>query len=186
MPNLPWAQRAQGGRGAYLRVMTALAAAAMALIFLIAILQVFCRYFLGAPLVWAEELARFILIWICFFFAGVAFARGEMVAIDLLTSVLRPRARALVMVPAYLVVVGFLAIIVYHGTIYATQNYIQTLPGIDQLVKSLTGSEAGLSIFWMYVSVPIGCTLLGLHMLAAAARVAREAFDRSARDGAGA
>lgn len=160
----------------YFRAVRALAATTIALIFIITVLGVFYRYFLNNPLVWAEELSRALLVWMCFVFAGAAFQRGEMVAVNILTDAVSRRLRALIMVPAYLAVVGFLAILIYQGWRYAGQNVIQTMPGIDVAWLALTGSDAGVSIYWLYISLPLGCALLAVHILLAAARLTLDAL----------
>jgi TRAP-type C4-dicarboxylate transport system permease small subunit len=112
----------------------------------------------------------------CFLFAGAAFQRGEMVAVDMFTRSLGRRTRALVLVPAYLATIAFLAMLVYYGWRYAFQNLIQTMPGVDVLWESLTGLDTGVSIFWMYVSVPIGGALLAVHILLTTIRIGAEAI----------
>lgn len=159
----------------YFLVVKAAAAATMAVIFAITIAGVFFRYFLNDPLVWSEELARALLVWMCFMFAGAAFHRGEMVAVQMLTERVTPRIRALIMVPAYLATIVFLVILIRQGFAYAGQNVIQTMPGIDAMWRSLTGSDDGVSIYWMYIALPLGCILLALHIAIAVVRLALEA-----------
>jgi TRAP-type C4-dicarboxylate transport system permease small subunit len=55
-------------------------------IFVIMVLQVTCRYALGSPLVWSEELARYLYIWTCFLGAPLALRRGNHIAITLIVD----------------------------------------------------------------------------------------------------
>lgn len=50
----------------------------------IALLQVFCRYVLGAALAWPEEAARYLFVWFVFVGAAMVTRRGEHITIDLL------------------------------------------------------------------------------------------------------
>jgi TRAP-type C4-dicarboxylate transport system permease small subunit len=43
----------------------------------IILLQVFCRYFLGAPLIWPEELATILSIWLTFIGAGYVYKKNR-------------------------------------------------------------------------------------------------------------
>jgi len=133
------------------------------------VLQVFCRYVLGSSLIWAEEICRYLLVWMTFLFAGAAFQRGEMVGFEFLVRRLPPHAKAWLLAPAYLVCVAFLGVIAWYGWIFAEQNSSQAIPAADFIAQSLFGRDSGISIFWIYVSVPLGCVLLAVHMLARSA-----------------
>jgi TRAP-type C4-dicarboxylate transport system permease small subunit len=141
--------------------------------------QVFCRYVLSSPLIWAEEVCRYLLIWMCFLFAGAAFQRGEMAVIELVTAALPRRVRALVMVPAYIITAGFLGVLVYYGWGYAQQNRDQAIVGVDFLWQSLTGRDSGMSMAWVYLAVPVGCGILALHFLVSAGRLTVETLTRT-------
>lgn len=160
----------------YMRLVAALAATMMAAMIVITSVQVFYRYVLSSPIIWAEEICRYLLIWMCFLFAGAAFQRGEMAAIELLTSALPRRLRALVMVPAYVITTGFLGVLVYYGWSYAEENRVQAIPAVDFIWHSLVGRDSGVSIFWVYLAVPVGCAILAVHFLASAVRMATEAL----------
>ena len=53
----------------------------LAAIFVILILQIAFRYVLNAPLVWPEEAARYLYIWVCYLGAAVALRRGSHIVI---------------------------------------------------------------------------------------------------------
>lgn len=158
----------------YVRVMEAVAVLAMSLIIAILTTQVVYRYFLSGSLIWAEELSRCLLVWICFLFAGIAYERGEMATIDFVTRTLPPRWQAVVMLPALSGALLFLCVLIYFSAIYSTQNRMQILPGVSVLWRNLTGSTSGFSIFWVYISIPIGLGILFLHMLGTMIRLLRQ------------
>jgi TRAP-type C4-dicarboxylate transport system permease small subunit len=159
----------------YVRAMQAAAAFAMGLIVVILTAQVFYRYFLSGSLIWAEELSRCLLVWTCFLFAGIAYQRGEMASVDLVTRKLPPGLRTLFMVPALVAAMAFIAVLAWQGALYANQNHMQILPGVSMLWRKLTGSTGGFSIFWVYISIPIGLGILFLHMLSTLVRLLRDA-----------
>lgn len=159
----------------YAHVMQCAAAAAMGLIVVILTAQVFYRYFLSGSLIWAEELSRCLLVWTCFLFAGIAYQRGEMASVDFVTRKLPLPLRTFLMVLALVVAMVFIAVVGSYGAIYANQNRMQILPGVSVLWRKLSGSAGGFSIFWVYISIPIGLGILCMHMLGTVVRLLREA-----------
>ena len=150
----------------YAILIASLAAATVAASIVIMSLQVFYRYFLSSSLIWAEEMCRYLLVWMTFLFAGMAFQRGEMIGFEFLVRRLPPRAKPWVLAPAYVVSAAFLAVIAWYGWQFAEQNSRQAIPAADFIWQSIAGRDSGLSIFWVYLSVPVGCVLLALHLLA--------------------
>lgn len=155
----------------YVRLMQAAAAAAIGAIVAILTAQIVYRYFLSGSLIWAEELSRCLLVWTCFLFAGIAYQRGEMASVDLVTRALPPLLRLMVMLPALLGALLFLGVLIFHSVGYAGQNRMQILPGVSVLWRSITGSADGFSIFWVYISIPIGLGILFLHILGTIVRL---------------
>ena len=153
-----------GVAGWYNRILNALAGGLMALIVAIMVVQVFARYVLNDSLIWAEELCRYLLIWITFLFIGVAFQRGEFIAVDILTANLTPRRRFVLKAVVTVPVLIFLWLMVTNGYAYATRFAAQNIPAIDFIWTSLTGEAARVPIVWVYASVPVGSFLLLVHM----------------------
>lgn len=140
--------------------------AGMAVIVVVMIVQVVMRYVFNASLIWAEELCRYILVWMTFLLVGVAFHRGELVAVELVTGALPPKARLALKILVTIPVIVFLAFIVFFGWRFASRMGIQTIPAIDFIWSALGGKEeAEVSVFWIYISAPVGCALLIAHML---------------------
>ena len=151
----------------YVSLIRTLAGLCMGLIVVIMLAQVFYRYILGDSLIWAEELCRYLLIWQTFLVLGLAFSRGEFVALDFIPVLLNPRwqwiLRAVMAVPILL----FLAAMAWYGWDFASRFHRQTIPALDFIWTALTGEALGLSIFYVYVSVTVGMVLLSLHVVAA-------------------
>jgi TRAP-type C4-dicarboxylate transport system permease small subunit len=55
--------------------------------------QVFCRYVLNSPLVWAEEIARLFFVWVSFVAVVVAVKRKANISIDIFLVKLPVRTR---------------------------------------------------------------------------------------------
>ena len=87
----------------------------MAIITLDVLWGVFTRYALGHQAGWTEELARFLLIWIGML--GAAWASGQKMhlSIDLLSSKIRPKSRARLVVFINLLIAGFALTVMVVG-----------------------------------------------------------------------
>jgi TRAP-type C4-dicarboxylate transport system permease small subunit len=160
----------------FLATIEAIGGIGMLVIVVVIAMQVVMRYVFNASLIWAEELCRYILVWMTFLLIGVAFHRGELVAIDLVTGALPPRWRFAVKLMATIPVLIFLGILVFYGFRFASRMGIQTLPAIDFIYSAITRSDdtADVSVFWLYASVPAGCALLFAHILVSLVLEARD------------
>ncbi|GHG79650.1 TRAP transporter small permease [Pseudodonghicola xiamenensis] len=152
--------------GAYVHVIRFLAGLCMALIVGIMIAQVFARYVIGDSLIWAEELCRYLLVWQTFLVLGLAYSRGEFVALDFLPAALPPRGRWLLRAVMAVPILGFLGLMAWHGYDFASRFGNQTIPALDFIWTALRGEELGLSIRYVYISVTVGLSLMALHVIA--------------------
>ncbi|MGL4289910.1 MAG: TRAP transporter small permease [Phreatobacter sp.] len=149
----------------YTRILWAFAGLSMAAIVGIMLVQVAARYLFGASLIWAEELCRYILIWQTFLLIGIAYQQGELVALDLIgTRIPRPM-RFVIRLIVSLPVCYFLYLLIETGLVHAGRFKSQTIPAIDFIWGSLTGKPAGLPVWWVYVSVPVGSAILLAHIV---------------------
>jgi TRAP-type C4-dicarboxylate transport system permease small subunit len=127
--------------------------------------QVVMRYGFNASLIWAEELCRYILIWQTFLFVGLAYQKGELVAVEIIPLMLRPGWRLALKSVAAIPIIVFLWLMVANGYDYAGRLQSQTIPALDFISTALGGEELGVSIWWVYISVSVGSALLALHVI---------------------
>ncbi|WP_158275550.1 TRAP transporter small permease [Maritimibacter sp. 55A14] len=138
----------------------------MALIVGIMVVQVFARYVMGDSLIWAEELCRYLLIWQTFLVLGMAYSRGELVALDFLPSALPPRGQWILRAAMSVPILAFLGLLSWYGFDFSSRFDNQTIPALDFIWSALTGNALGLSIRYIYVSVTVGFVLMALHVIA--------------------
>ncbi len=150
----------------YVRLIEILAGVSMAVILVVMVSQVTARYVFESSLIWAEELCRYLLIWQTFLLLGLAFQRGHFVVLDILPYMLSHRARLILKAVTVIPILVFLVVIVINGWDYASRFDRQIIPAADFIWTALFGENIGLSVKWVYISVPIGCTLLILHVIA--------------------
>lgn len=136
----------------YVRVIETTGILAMALVAVLAILQVWFRYVVGASLSWSEELMRHTTVWLAFLLAGLAYTRGEMMGFTLLRDMLPPPLRAAVRLAVRVIIVAFLLIVAWYGYDF-TRRTATDLAVAMQLPMGLFHS-----------AVPVGCVLLAIHV----------------------
>lgn len=152
--------------GLYMSAVRHALAATMAVLLAIMMLQVVFRYGLNSSLIWAEEICRYLLIWASFFACGIAYARGEIAAILLIDRLLPPRAALLVSLLRNALVLVLLGVLVHYGWRYAVLSGTQPVPAIGFLLTDLFDATrpSPITVFWVYVSLPVGMALLGMHV----------------------
>jgi TRAP-type C4-dicarboxylate transport system permease small subunit len=112
--------------------------------------NVVCRYFLDASLAWYEEVSRFLLIWIVFLGAVIAYIKGDHLGIDVLLTFLPPRARQVVVVVADLLVIVALAIMLQGGLEMA----------IDSFQSGWVAASVPIPYGYVYVVGPVSAGLM--------------------------
>jgi TRAP-type C4-dicarboxylate transport system permease small subunit len=117
--------------------------------------NVVCRYFLDASLAWYEEVSRFLLIWIVFLGAVIAFIKGDHLGIDVIFLVLRPRHQRMVTVVADALVLVALAIMIQGGWEMA----------IDSLESGWVASSVPIPYGWVYMVGPVSAALMFVQCL---------------------
>ncbi len=115
---------------------------------LILLWGVFSRYVLNLAVAWVEELAVYFMIWLVFL--GISIAASERAHIGMLfvRDSLPAPIRKYVILLTNLIMIGFLVVVAYEGTILA----ITVIPQKSAALR--------LSFFWPYMSIPVGAGLM--------------------------
>ncbi len=141
---LDWACRA-------LRLLTEVPAALLVVAEVVILLMgVTSRYLLHAPLVWSDELASILFLWLAMLGSIIAFQRGEHMRMTAVVGRLAPRARALLDMVAVAAAIAFLAFVVHPALEFAQDEVFVTTPAM------------GLPNAWRAAALPVG---LGLMLL---------------------
>lgn len=90
----------------------------------------FWRYVLGDPLLWTEEAARYLMIWIALIGASVCIRHGEHVRVEMLVRLLPGVLRKAVDVVVALLILVFLAVLVWIGGGMAVEAMRQVSPAL--------------------------------------------------------
>lgn len=156
----------RGPFAAYFALIEGIAGVSMAVLVVVMIVQVAARYLFSASLIWAEEFCRYVLIWQTFVLLGVAYRRGDFVALDMVPLLLSERVRLILKTIMAVPVLIFVGVIAWYGWRYAEVVQRQSIPALDFIWSSLTGDNLHVSVRWVYIAVPVGSALLGLHVIA--------------------
>lgn len=116
------------------------------------------RYATNHSLPWADEAARYLMIWMTFLGAGLALRQGGHVAITNLHDVLSTRSQRTLRAIIVLVLLSFFAFMIYVGLQYMDRARFQKTPALR------------LSFLYVYAAMPVGFGLLILHLLLIARR----------------
>jgi TRAP-type C4-dicarboxylate transport system permease small subunit len=94
-------------------------------------LEVFCRYLLNHSLFWAEELARYILVWLTFLGATAAYWRKAHPGIDILTAKMGPRLYRANAVLVHSLSLSLFLVMVYYGINFSYFVRLQITPALS-------------------------------------------------------
>jgi len=116
--------------------------------------QVVARYAFNEPLIWSEEAARYLFVWVSLIGAALATREGAHYALDALLERLPPLPRAAARGAAVVIGAGFLLILLSTG--------------LDETAQAALQDSATLPIGMAlpYAAIPVGAALMLFHLLA--------------------
>jgi TRAP-type C4-dicarboxylate transport system permease small subunit len=135
------------------RVAQAAVACLVASLVGISFAQIIFRYALVRPLFWADELSRYLYVWIAFVGAGVAMGANLHYGFDYLTEKCPRRAKAAIRWVVNATAAAFVAVCVVAGIYVTYLVAVQKSPSLQ------------ISMSWVYAALPIGSLLLLLHIV---------------------
>jgi tripartite ATP-independent transporter DctM subunit len=135
-------------------------AAAAALLVVAEIIVLFtgvsARYFFHRPLIWSDELAGLLFLWLAMLGSVVAFHRGEHMRMTAFVGMVSPRTRAFFDVLAIAAPLAFLVLVLQPAIEFASDESFVSTPALD------------ISSLWRAAALPVG---LGLMLLVALLRL---------------
>jgi tripartite ATP-independent transporter DctM subunit len=119
---------------------------------------VVARYGLHQPLIWSDELASILFLWLAMLGAAVAFRRSEHMRMTAVVANTRPAMRAYLDVAATCAALAFLLLIVWPAYDYAYEESFITTPALQ------------IPNIWRAAALPVGICLMALFALLRLAR----------------
>ncbi|UXU89521.1 TRAP transporter large permease [Burkholderia sp. S-53] len=108
------------------------------------------RYLLHAPLVWSDELASMLFLWLAMLGAVVALRRGEHMRMTALVGKASPGVRAFLDVVAIAAPLAFLVLVIGPAVDFAQDEAFITSPALE------------IPNSWRAAALPVGTTLMAL------------------------
>jgi TRAP-type C4-dicarboxylate transport system permease small subunit len=115
--------------------------------------NVVLRYTTGDSIVWAEEVARHLMIWVTFLGAGLVLRFGGHVAIDNLHQAVSTRSARWLRTVVAVGIGIFCLVMTYFSILYVWATRFQTTAATD------------IPISFIYVAMPVGFLLMFVHLL---------------------
>lgn len=116
------------------------------------------RYVFHAPLVWSDELASILFLWLSMLGAVLALQRGEHMRMTGLVTRVSPQTRVLLEALAITAAIAFLVMILPHALEYAEEENFIVTPALE------------ISNAWRAAALPVG---IGLMLVVAFLRLIR-------------
>jgi len=116
--------------------------------------EVICRYVLKIPMVWAEQLASYTMVWLAFMSAAIALRQGAHIGMTLLSSRFSGWVKKLVTNLSHLLILFFLVFLVWWGIVHVADVSSQRSPVVFNI-----------SMMWPYLAVPSGAILMIIQEL---------------------
>jgi tripartite ATP-independent transporter DctM subunit len=108
------------------------------------------RYLLHSPLLWSDELASILFLWLAMLGSVVALRRGAHMRMTALVSSASPQRRALLEAVATMACLAFLTMVAYPAWEYAAEEQAITTPALE------------LSNLWRAAALPVGIALMAV------------------------
>jgi len=118
---------------------------------LIVVLQVFSRYLLNYSFVWAEELVRYLMIWMVMIGAALVQSINDHIRIDYFPMLAGPRVRRAMETIFRLCTLVFIIILTVKGIKIAYFNRLFESSGLR------------ISMLWPNLALPLGGILIGAY-----------------------
>jgi TRAP-type C4-dicarboxylate transport system permease small subunit len=116
------------------------------------ILQVLCRYVLKSPLIWTEEVSRYLMLWMAFIGASCVIKKWDNIYVDFFINKVKKKPRKIIILIQKFVILGLL--------IYSFYLCITVFPKVSAFQKM---AVLGVSMLWVQSSMIVGFFLMVLQ-----------------------
>ena len=115
--------------------------------------QIIMRYIFNRPLLWSEEFARYVYVWLVFIGAAYGVTQNKHVAVTLLTDRLPHMIQKALKVICNLLVAAALLYMLPHSILYVGKQ------------QGLLSGCMRIPMSWVFAAIPVGYILISVQML---------------------
>ncbi len=123
------------------------------LLLIVVFLQIFTRFVLLKPLMWTEEVARFCFVWLIFLGASINVRKKAHFSLDLFSSQLNSRSRALLSLIVHILVGIFGLCLLILGWTFFKVGINRISPTID------------ISMAYIYAVIPLSGIFILIYII---------------------
>lgn len=128
--------------------------------------NVFARYVLNSSIGWADELSRFLFIWVVFYGAVIAYVKNEHIGLDFIVNKFPEKLRGYILLLAEVGVLIVTVMLTYYGWV-VSKSAINLSPALN------------IRMGVVYSAIPISAFLMSLVALGKIAKRISEIFSNS-------
>lgn len=125
----------------------------LGMMFVILLFQIILRYFFNHPLIWSEELARYLFVWVAFIGASFGVRDSSHIKLTVIFNFFSKKLRTVISASTNIVCILFF--------IYLIPDSIRL--AADQF--SVASSAIGLPMGLVFLAVPVGFVLMSIRLL---------------------
>lgn len=130
-----------------------IAATCCALLILSVFINVVLRYIFNSGLPFGEDLTRYLMVVVVFFASSIALDQKRHISINLFTKKLSRGNQLRLEFFFEICVLIFLALVMIYGILLLPNQWTAYIPTMRRV-----------SMFWFYLSIPVGCALMGIFL----------------------
>ena len=116
--------------------------------------NVVLRYVFNSGLPFGEDLTRYLMVVVVFFAASLALDSQRHISINLFVGKLSRYNQLRLELLFQILILAFLVLLMIYGSILLPNQWTAYIPTMRKV-----------SMFWFYISIPVGCILMGVFLI---------------------
>ena len=116
--------------------------------------NVVLRYVFNSGLPFGEDLTRYLMVVVVFFAASLALDSQRHISINLFVGKLSRCNQLRLELLFQILILAFLVLLIIYGSILLPNQWTAYIPTMRKV-----------SMFWFYISIPVGCILMGIFLI---------------------
>jgi len=128
--------------------------------------QVISRYVFSFPVMWSEEMGRYIFIWLSYLGGAFALKEKRHLFVDVLFNKLKYSLRMKMLFIIYFLVLIFLSFVFIYGLQYTKLNWYE-----------FAYSTRFVKVGWAYAAIPVGSLFMIINIIRILAEILKKGSD---------